>query len=524
MADIRMSLPIHVRSLAATVFLGTFLLPAAGPWARADESSQFEESEGVDPIDFDTSDSRSGRVRVVPTDYDALVRRLDQTEAELESLKAWRSAESADEQRDSLVSMLQERLAQARDPSITTVDEQTYNAAAKEKPKKWFDRLSIRGYAQFRHNSTTYRDEGSAEPQYVGDRSVGEDQNFLIRRARLIISGDLSDHMYVYIQPDFASSVPGSVDATYFGQIRDWYADLYIDKEKVYRVRVGQSKIPYGWENLQSSSNRIPFDRNDAMNSPVRNERDLGVIFYWTPTEAQDLFKYVLDNGLKGSGNYGVFGFGAYNGQGGSLNEQNDNLHLVARLAWPFCLNDHQIVEVGVQGYIGDYVVLSSPIRPRGVGAATRPLGTLETDNRHGLEDRRIAGTFVYYPQPFGLQAEWSVGNGPGLNPAQTAVIDRALYGGYAMATYRHVTDTWGTMFPFVRWNYFKGGYKSERNAPYANIDEWELGLEWQFNPQMELTAGYTFTDRTNTTALATGASYGQFVGQLLRFQFQMNY
>jgi hypothetical protein len=55
-------------------------------------------------------------------------------------------------------------------------------------------------------------------------------------------------------------------------------------------------------------------------------------------------------------------------------------------------------------------------------------------------------------------------------------------------------------------------------------VSEWETGLEWQFNPQMELTAGYTMTDRTNTTALSKGTSYGQFVGDIIRLQFQINY
>lgn len=459
-------------------------------------------------------------------DYAELLRRLERTEERLQQLQAGQTASPGASGPRTFFTAMQERFDAAKDPSITTVDEQTHKAVAAEKAKKWFDRLSIRGYAQFRHNSTVFMKDGSAPPQYVGDRSVGEDQNFLIRRARLIISGDVSDHMYVYIQPDFANTPSGSPDGTYFGQIRDWYGDLYIDKQKVYRVRVGQSKVPYGWENMQSSSNRLALDRTDGINSAVRNERDLGVFFYWTPEEAQDLFKFVLDEGLKGSGNYGVFSFGAYNGQGGSLLEQNDNLHLVTRLAWPFRLDDDQVVELGVQAYTGKYVVLSSPIRPLGLGAATRPLGTLETDNRAGIRDERVAATFVWYPQPFGLQAEWNVGNGPGLNDTQTAVVERALTGGYVMAMYRQELTNWGVMFPFARWQYFKGGYKPERNAPYSFIDEWELGLEWQFNPQMEFTAQYTFTDRTNTTAFAGAGetSYQQFEGHLLRFQFQINY
>jgi hypothetical protein len=120
--------------------------------------------------------------------------------------------------------------------------------------------------------------------------------------------------------------------------VRDWYTDLYLDTDKVFRFRLGQSKVPYGWENLQSSSNRIPLDRNDGFNSAVRNERDLGLFFYWTPEPPRTFSRKCSTEGLKGSGNYGVFGIGAYNGQGGSFVEQNDNLHVVTRLTWPlFC-------------------------------------------------------------------------------------------------------------------------------------------------------------------------------------------
>ena len=404
-------------------------------------------------------------------------------------------------------------------------DKKDKPAEDKPKEKKWYDKIGFRGYAQFRINEA-YREPGSAPPQHAGDRSVGDNQNFLIRRARIILSGDVSDHMAIYLQPDFASSVPGSPDATHFAQIRDWYADCYIDKTKIYRVRVGQSKVPYGWENLQSSSNRLPLDRSDALNSAVRNERDLGVFFYWTPEYAQDFFKEVVDLGLKGSGNYGVFGAGFYNGQGGSFVEQNENLHFVARLTIPYVFEDCQRMEVGIQGYTGKYTVLSSPISPLGVGAPVRPAGTLETGDIDGHLDERIAGSFIWYPQPFGFQVEWNAGDGPALNAAQTDVVVRSLDGGYIMALYMYETPCHGTFFPFARYVHYRGGYKPERNAPYSQIDEFELGLEWQLNKQMELTTMYTWTDRTNLTARSTAGveSYRQYEGQIARFQFQVNY
>jgi hypothetical protein len=444
-----------------------------------------------------------------------LSRRLEAAESRLSELSA---TQSSDAER----SRFRQYWEQVRDPSITTVDQQTRSTGdEEEEEKQWYDRLSLRGYAQFRLNEV-FAEEG-AEPHYVADRSLGDNQNFLIRRARLIFSGDVSDHLYVYLQPDFASSTPGSPDATYFTQIRDWYGDVYLTTNKVNRIRIGQSKVPFGWENLQSSSNRIPLDRTDGINSAVRNERDLGVFYYWTPEEAQDLFKFVLDEGLKGSGNYGVFGFGIYNGQGGSFAEQNDDVHVISRLAVPYRLASGQIVELGVQAYRGKYAVLSSVIEPLGIAPAARPLGTLETGQRAQL-DERVAGTLVWYPQPLGFQTEWNVGRGPGLNDEQTEVIERSLYGGYAMMMYRYESRCYGTWFPFVRYQHFRGGYKAERNAPFSYVDEYELGVEWQLNPQMELTTQYTFTDRTNTAAQSSGRSYEQFEGQILRFQFQMNY
>jgi phosphate-selective porin len=50
--------------------------------------------------------------------------------------------------------------------------------------------------------------------------------------------------------------------------------------QKKISLRVGQSKVPFGFENLQSSQNRLTLDRNDALNSAVANERDLGAFFY----------------------------------------------------------------------------------------------------------------------------------------------------------------------------------------------------------------------------------------------------
>lgn len=406
-----------------------------------------------------------------------------------------------------------------------TKDKEKDKDKEKTEPKKkqWYEKISLRGYGQFRYNYPTFTEDGSAPRQHAGDTSIAENREFFIRRARLIFFGDISDHLYLYVQPDFASTPNGSVDQIHFAQLRDFYGDVYLDKEKVHRFRIGQSKIPYGWENMQSSSNRLPLDRADSLNSAARNERDLGVFYYYTPKWGQEIFEYISDNGLKGSGNYGIFGVGFYDGQGGSLREQNDSQHFIARLTIPFCMND-QLWEVSMQGFSGDYVVLGERIQPLGVAPAVVPLGTRDQGGAKGLLDQRFAWTVVRYPQPFGIQAEYTIGRGPQLNAAQTAVEVDDLHGGYVMANYRYKSDNHGEFWPFLRYQYYRGGYRSASNSPYAEIDEWNMGVEWQIKKEFELVTEYLITDRTNLQTFSSGRSYGQYNGHLLRFQFQINF
>jgi hypothetical protein len=425
----------------------------------------------------------------------------------------------------SLGGTLQQRWDRIRDPAIETVDEQTHSKKKDDKKsKEWYERINIRGYTQFRINSVLWNDETQAPPYHPADRSLGPFGQFFIRRCRIIFSGDLSDRLYFYIQPDFAAGVPGALDGNInYTQLRDCYGDVYLTTNKVNRVRVGLSKVPFGWDNMQSSSNRIPLDRSDPINSAINGERGMGVFYYWTPEEAQDLYKEVLDEGLKGSGNYGVFGIGVYNGQGVSRSEANDNMHFVMRLEVPWKRADGQIMEAGVQAYTGNYSPYRAPI------VTSSGTVTPIADPASGVLDQRVGGTFVYYPQPLGITAEWCVGDGPqltNLDQPQPVIVSRPLNGGYVLVNYKIDSERWGVIFPFFRWQQYEGGYLWERNSPDSFVNEFNLGLEWQFSPQMELTAEYDWVDRTNTGANAqiVNNNYAQFQGDLLRFQFQINY
>jgi hypothetical protein len=412
-----------------------------------------------------------------------------------------------------------------RDPSIRTVDEQTNSKKKDDKKKEeWYERINLRGYTQFRINSVLWNDESQAPPYHPGDKSIGPFNEFFIRRCRLIFSGDLSDRLYFYIQPDFASGVPGAQDgAINYAQLRDCYGDVYLTKNKVNRVRIGLSKIPFGWENMQSSSNRIPLDRADPVNTAVNGERGMGVFYYWTPEEAQDLYKEVLDEGLKGSGNYGVFGIGVYNGQGVSRADNNDNMHFIMRYEMPWKMDNGQIMEAGVQAYTGRYTSYLAPITT----SSGRVVPIIDPAN--GVLDQRVGGTFVYYPQPFGITTEWFVGDGPqltDLDQPQPVIKSASLNGGYVLLNYKIDSDKWGVWFPFFRWQQYRGGYLWERNSPDTFLNEFDLGFEWQIQPQMEFTMEYDFVNRTNTgsNARIIDDNYAQFRGDLLRFQFQVNY
>lgn len=374
-------------------------------------------------------------------------------------------------------------------------------------PKRWYDSLSIRGYLQVRHHTTL---SGDRDIRAWNDSAIGEDRGFLIRRARVIISGDVSERLFVYIQPDFATTAG---DTGNVGQLRDFYGDYHFDSNKEFRLRLGQSKIPYSFEDLQSSQNRLALDRNDALNSCCLTERDLGAFFYYAPSEKRALFRELVRDGLKGSGDYGVFAFGAYNGQGANRSELNDNLHMVARFTYPFKTESGQIYEFGVAGHSGNYV-------PATDGRIAGLPVNLYRD-RGGFRDRRVALHAVMYPQPFGLQAEWNWGEGPALNDARTAIETQSLNGGYVQTMYK--IDKWagrGTLIPFVRWQYFDGAMKFLNNAPQTRVNDWEFGIEWQPDPNFEVVLVYQRYNRTNVTVLP----YAMVQADVLRMQLQYNY
>ena len=389
--------------------------------------------------------------------------------------------------------------------SFGQVSRDSISKVEKKVNKQWFETIAIRGYMQVRYNRLFETNEQLKCEQC--DKSWGENGGAFIRRMRVIISGNVHERVYIYIQPDFASSA--SSTGLHFAQLRDAYFDLALDAKKTFRLRIGQSKVPFGFENLQSSQNRLALDRNDALNSSVSNERDLGMFFYWAPDKKRQLFAKLVNEGLKGSGDYGVIGFGLYNGQTANKPEANNEMHAVARISYPYQFKNGQIIEGSLQAYKGKYV-LPADLRSTGVKAV----------KSFSFNDQRVAASFILFPQPFGIQAEYNIGEGPEYNPSKDSIETQKLEGGYITLSYMLKIKK-QILIPFVRAQYYDGGKKHELDARSYTVNEMEYGIEWQPFKNFELVAMYTFSERRFEDKKSKSNTQK---GSLLRLQAQLNF
>ncbi|MCC7506530.1 MAG: hypothetical protein IT259_14600 [Saprospiraceae bacterium] len=392
----------------------------------------------------------------------------------------------------------------AQTPVDSLIKPQTPVPAASHS-SKWYDKISLRGYAQFRYNRLLETNPDLRCEQC--DRSIGQNQGFSFRRSRLIFSGQLNLRFFAYIQFDY--SADANATNKHFLQVRDAYFDQAFDADQAWRIRVGQSKVPYGFENTQSSSNRLPFDRSDALNSGAPNERDFGVFGYYAPKKIRARFKRLLDEGLKGSGDYGVVAFGFYNGQGTNKPENNNNLHAVARISYPFQFKNGQIIEPGIQAYTGKYTLTKDQL------SAGVKVGKNQT-----YIDRRVAASFVLYPQPFGILAEYNWGESPGFDAATDSIQTRSLHGGFVTFSYlTHFGKKFKCM-PYLRLQAYDGAKKHELDARYYQVRETEFGIEWPVSKNVEISVAYAISHRKYQNLEVNYDESGRF----LRLQFQANY
>ena len=385
---------------------------------------------------------------------------------------------------------------------------------------RWYERLRQYGYGQMRYNRLgmpngqlrTYHDAS------VGDQNNGAQPGFFYRRIRWVITGQVSEHVGIFFQPDLASNISGNTHAL---SMRDAWGEWYFDKNKEYRLRFGLQRVPASWDNWQASRQRMAIDRADATNTGQASERDMGISFQWTPKFAQQRWRHMIDY-LYGAGDWGMINISVYNGQGLNQAEANNDKHVGIRLAYPFELPGGRLFEVGVNAYRGQFTVNRGTFA---AATATTLVSNFDPGHPSGKYLDERLNVFIYYPpQPFGFLAEYVVGRGPERD-ATGVIREQSLYGGYVQGHYTWQYSDTGLANFYVRYQAYNGGLKFQQGAPSDNMQETEIGVAWMPDPQWELTAAYAFTERRNvfqtvgaTSQNSPGRQFDAY-GNLIRLQ-----
>jgi hypothetical protein len=111
--------------------------------------------------------------------------------------------------------------------------------SAQSAPPPWYERYSLRGYVQFRYNRLL-----ETNPRLgcqACDRSIGANNGFSLRRARLVLTSDPSPRTGLLVEVDYSSDIGGQSNVL---QLRTFYVDLFLDGGRSQRLRLGQPKLP----------------------------------------------------------------------------------------------------------------------------------------------------------------------------------------------------------------------------------------------------------------------------------------
>jgi len=369
-------------------------------------------------------------------------------------------------------------------------DSSTLNSKIIENKLRSF---SVKGYMQIRYNDL-----------YNSNSAIGltEGEGFVLKTLAISVSGKVHDRVFIFIQPDFASSVGESKHVV---RLADAYSDLYFDKNAVFRLRIGQSRVPFGYEHLQSSRHRLSLDASEAFANTWTNGRDIGIQFMWTPIKRKQIFKTIAS--MRGTGDYGMFALGIVNGRRANVAENNKNKYLTGRFSFPFSIKK-QFVETSVQTYIGKNRLSDNVLSP-----------SVKINSQKEYEDQRIASTVSLYPNPIGLRAEYVIGNGAGFNPIIDSIEQTKLSGGYILINAK-ISLVEQLFFPFLQYNYYSGGRPHARDAQRYKLKEWEAGIEWQLNKHFEITFVYSDRKWDSSDYTAKNVTLSK---KSLRIQMQVN-
>lgn len=377
---------------------------------------------------------------------------------------------------------------------------------------RWYERIRINGYTQFRYSAGPTNSKFTIP---LGDsNATSNSREFYIRRIRLVFQGQISDRLAFFLQGAFE----GGGQETSNREIIDAYADYYLTKDKIHRLRFGMHRVPNAFDTYRSSTNRQELDRHESIQSGAPGERDLGLAYYWSPKIAQERFAQLAAY-HNGPGDYGVFGVMVYNGQGRNKAELNGDKHLGIRLAYPFELPNGRLLEAGVMAFKGVFSVSGAGSPASSTSSALCRQGL----NRQGgcdTTDQRITAYLWTPPQPWGVLAEGTIGTNAKRNGTTNVIEESNLIGGYVQGYYTWRYSDVGMLTPYVRYGEYYGGLKSINGAPDGQTRTWNLGLVWEPDTHWRFVSEWMWKDGLNEH-LVRNQSQDAFDGSVLRFQAQ---
>lgn len=271
---------------------------------------------------------------------------------------------------------------------------------------------------------------------------------FDIHRARLILDGDITDHIYYKLQPEFAGTSPKLLDA-----YMDYTVGQYL------KFTTGQFKIPFSQESLISSSMLETIDRSQVVEALVarskdvignQNGRDIGI-------KAGGNFLRLYDRYLI------EYDLALLNGQGIDTTDLNDQKDYVGRLLI------HPIKDLSIGGdyYTGRYALAGIT-------------GT-------SYERTRIGAELAYIHDPVSLKAEYIRGR----DGSKTTITTRQ--GWYVQGTCFLLAKKLQGVLKY-------DAYDSNVNVPHNTSTVYTIGMNWFFTTLTRIQVDYEIKDVDRAT------------------------
>lgn len=156
--------------------------------------------------------------------------------------------------------------------------------------------------------------DGYAQFRYQDDNAPAGKQDFAVRRARFNIRGPVSERVSYRLEFQLDAKESGKGTGSKV-QMRTAYADYKLDQAL---IRVGQAKLPWGYELLESVPDLWTGERCLFMDRLFPNQRDIGV-------QAQ----------YRKSPNAPQVDVGVFNGTGINTSDNNHRKNVMARVNFP---------------------------------------------------------------------------------------------------------------------------------------------------------------------------------------------